>query len=267
MTSENPPHKTQWSQLNRADLPEMIQGWYDVKKQYPEHLLAWRMGDFYEFFYDDAKRVSQLLALTLTNRGIGDTRYPLAGIPHKATQHFKNLIKLGETIVIVEQLEDPRDVEGRIVKRGVVQVLSPGTIIDDSLLDASANNYLVSISFENKAYGIAFIDLSCGEFFCTDFQGTTSDSLTDLFSIIARFAPVECILPNILFQNAEFVTKLKDCCSLIKKEYDFHHFQFTNALTKLLEHFITKSLDGFGIINMEAAVCAAGAIILFLNET
>jgi len=170
--NSKPDEKPEWSTLNPKNLPEMMRHWYNIKEKYPNYLISYRMGDFYEFFYDDAKKMSRLLGLTLTRRGVGPNRHPLAGIPHKATQHFKSLIKMGETVVIVDQLENPKiaQQERRIVKRGVVQILSPGTVIDESLLDASKNNYMVAIVQEKKRFGVAFIDLSCGDFFCSEFQ-------------------------------------------------------------------------------------------------
>ncbi|MCP4763817.1 MAG: DNA mismatch repair protein MutS [archaeon] len=267
---ESSNEKNHWSKLNRNTLPPMMQNWYDIKSKYPDHLIAYRMGDFYEFFYEpDVSKCASLLGLTKTFRGSGPNRHPLAGIPHKAKQHFKNLIKMGETVVIVEQLESPSiaKAEKRIVKRGVVQIISPGTIIDESLLDASKNNYLVSIAQEGKEFGVAFIDLSCGDFFCTEFKGNTS--IMDLFSIITRFEPVECIISNKIKQNSEFLIALKENCNpnLIIKEYNMYAFQYDNSFQQLIEHFGTKSLDGFGISGMKAAICAAGAILSFLNET
>ncbi|MHA1728216.1 MAG: DNA mismatch repair protein MutS [Promethearchaeota archaeon] len=269
MNSQNQSsEKQEWKELDPKKLPEMMKHWYSVKEKYPNYLIAYRMGDFYETFFEDAKKMSSLLGLTLTKRGQGPNRYPLAGIPHKATQHFKNLIKLGETVVIVDQLENPKiaQAEKRIVKRGVVQILSPGTIIDDNLLDAKSNNYLASVSLGKKGFGIAFIDLSCGDFFCTEFSGDNAQN--DLLSIIARFETVECILPPKLRTNSEFVTELKETLpSLIIKEHSMYDFQYDNAYKSLIKQFGTKTLEGFGVEGLRNAICAAGALISFLNET
>ncbi len=170
--------------LENANLPEAMAHWYSIKKEYPENfLIAYRMGDFYEFFYDDAVRVSQLLGLTLTGRGNGTNRHPLAGIPHKATQYFKTLVKLGQTVVLVEQLEDPKTVKGRIVKRGVIKILSPGTIVDDNLLDSKNSNYICSIFRDKKNYGLALAELSSGEFVVAEFFGKDAFRMLGILSI------------------------------------------------------------------------------------
>jgi DNA mismatch repair protein MutS len=256
-----------WTDLNEATLPPMMKEWYKVKKKYPDFLVAWRMGDFFEFFYSPDVDIVAKIGLTKTLRGSGPNRHPLAGIPHKATQHFKSLIKMGVTVVMVDQLEDPKlaQSEKRLVKRGVVRILSPGTAIDESLLDSTKNNYLVSVSQDKKGYGVSFIDLSCGDFFCTEFTG--KNTISDLISIIARFEAVECILPPAIYTNKEFITILKDSLKIIIKEHDMYAFQYDNAYKSLLEHFGTKSLDGFGISDLKIAICAAGGIISFLNET
>lgn len=260
-----------WTSLKRESLPEMMQEWYDIKKKYPDYLLAWRLGDFYEFFYHpDVEIVSSSLGLTKTFRGVEPNRYPLAGIPHKATQHFKSLIKQGKTVVIVDQLEDPKTAqdEHRIVKRGVTQILSPGTVIEESLLDASNNNYLISILQESKVFGISFIDLSCGDFFCTEIE-IQGGALTDLFSLISRFEPVECILHPQLFKNTEFVGQLKEVVTrnLIVKEYAPYAFVYDDAFKRLTNHFNTKNLEAFGISEMKSAIGASGALLTFLSET
>ena len=256
-----------WKQLKRDQLPEMLKHWVQIKQQYPLYILAYRVGDFLEFMYDDAVKVSEKIGLTLTKRGSDPNKYALAGIPYKAKHQLKHLIKQGETVVIVDHLEDPSIARGlkRLVKRGVTQILSPGTVIDDELLESKRNNYLVSISKSKDIFGIAFIDISSGDFFCTEFKGT--NGLDDLFSFISRFEPVEAILPNNLFKDTEFTTKLKDICNLTVKDFDHFAFHYDNALKTLLDHFKTQTLEGFGIFDLNMAVSSAGALLSFLNET
>ncbi len=256
-----------WKQLEMAELPEMLKHWVQIKQQYPDYILAYRVGDFLEFMYDDAVKVSEKIGLTLTRRGSDPNKYALAGIPYKAKHQLKHLIKQGETVVIVDHMEDPsiaRDLK-RLVKRGVTQILSPGTVIDDELLSPKKNNYLVSISKTKDIFGIAFIDISSGDFFCTDFKGT--NGLDDLFSFISRFEPVEAILPENLFKDTEFTAKLKDVCNLTVKQYDHFAFQLDNAKKTLLEHFQTQNLEGYGIFDIDTAICSAGALLSFLGET
>jgi DNA mismatch repair protein MutS len=256
-----------WRQLNPNELPEMLQHWLEVKKKYPDYILAYRVGDFLEFMYNDAKIVSNKIGLTLTARGSEPNRYLLAGIPYKAKHQLKHLIKQGETVVIVDHLEDPSEAREnkRLVKRGVTQILSPGTVIDDELLEVNTNNYLVAISKTKDTFGIAFIDISSGDFFCTEFAG--NNGLDDLFSFISRFEPVEAIMPENLRKDTDFTAKLQNICDLTIKEFDNFAFQLDNARKTLLDHFQTQSLEGFGIYDIDSAVCSAGALITFLNET
>ncbi|MBN2155186.1 MAG: DNA mismatch repair protein MutS [Candidatus Lokiarchaeota archaeon] len=256
-----------WKQLDQNELPEMLKHWLQIKQQYPNYILAYRVGDFLEFMYDDAKKVSSKIGLTLTKRGSEPNRYALAGIPYKAKHQLKHLIKQGETVVIVDHLEDASEARDhkRLVKRGVTQILSPGTVIDDELLEANTNNYLTAICKLKDIFGIAFIDISSGDFFCTEFAG--NNGLDDLYSFISRFEPVEAILPKAIIRNAEFTTQLQDLCNLSIKEFDHFAFQYDNASKALLSHFQTQSLEGFGIYGTDAAICSAGALLSFLNET
>ncbi|MHA1340647.1 MAG: DNA mismatch repair protein MutS [Promethearchaeota archaeon] len=265
----------EWRKLDPNKLTDMMRHWYEIKSKYPDYIIAYRMGDFYESFYDDAKKISRLLGLTLTSRGVGENRCPLAGIPHKAVQHFKNLIKMGETVVIVDQLENPEiaQKEHRIVKRGITQILSPGTVIDENLLDSAVNNYLVSISLLGKTFGIAFIDLSCGDFFVSDYvlpkESFKNEDYSELFSFISRFEPVECILPSYLYKNKSFIEQFKDSMirEIIIKEFADYTYNYENAYQTMLDQFNCKNLDGFGIETLKASICAAGALLKFLSET
>ncbi len=256
-----------WKQLKTSQLPEMLKHWLQIKQQYPDYILAYRVGDFLEFMYDDAKTVSNKIGLTLTKRGSEPNRYALAGIPYKAKHQLKHLIKQGETVVIVDHLEDASEARNhkRLVKRGVTQIISPGTVIDDELLEANTNNYLVAISKTKDVFGIAFIDISSGDFFCTEFAG--NNGLDDLFSFISRFEPVEAILPKNLIKDTDFTAQLEDICNLTIKEFDHFAFHYDNAQKTLLDHFQIKTMEGFGIFGIDAAVSSAGALISFLSET
>ena len=256
---------------NQGKLPEMMCHWYEIRKQYPEedHIIAYRMGDFYEMFYEDAKKVSKLLGLTLTQRGKGETAHPLAGIPHRATQHFKSLIMQGITVVVVEQLEDPKLATGKIVKRGVVKVLSPGTVIDEDLLDSNKSNYLCAIYKDKKgSYGLALVEVSSSEFYCREFTiKTEKDPLTQLLSFISNYRPVECLLPVELFKDLDFIDNLKQASNMIFKQIPAYPFSYENAYSLLCKQFKAQNLDGFGLKDKECAISAAGAILHFLFET
>nr|WP_147661373.1 DNA mismatch repair protein MutS [Candidatus Prometheoarchaeum syntrophicum]QEE14418.1 DNA mismatch repair protein MutS [Candidatus Prometheoarchaeum syntrophicum] len=247
-------------------MPEMMKHWYSVRKQYPpEFLLAYRMGDFYEFFYDDAINVAKLLGLTLTKRGSGPSRHPLAGIPHKATQHFKTLVKQGQTIIIVEQLEDPKKAKGKIVKRGVVRILSPGTVVDDNLLDSKSANYICSVFRDKKNYGVAIIDISSADFIAAEFFG--KQAKFSLFSFIAKNYPVECILPQELLTDFSFMSQLRESSSMIIKEHTQFSFLFNNAYETLRKQFEVENLNSFDLEDRALAISAAGALLAFIKET
>jgi DNA mismatch repair protein MutS len=252
--------------FDSGQMPEMMKHWYEIRKQYPESfLIAYRMGDFYEFFYDDAVNVSKLLGLTLTNRGQGPSRHPLAGIPHKATQHFKTLVKKGQTVVIVEQLEDPKKATGKIVKRGVVRILSPGTVIDDELLESKSSNFICAIYREKKNFGVAFIDVSSGDFYTGEFFGNNAPRM--LWSYIARYNPVEAVISQELFADRAFISELNENHSMIVKEYSQFRFLFQNGYDILLKHFNVQNLAGFALEEKKLAICAAGGLLSFLLDS
>ncbi len=238
-------------------MPEMMSHWYSIRKKYPkEFLIAYRMGDFFEFFYDDAINVSRLLGLTLTKRGSGPSRHHLAGIPHQAKQHFKALVKQGQTVVIVEQLEDPSDAKKakRIVKRGVTRIISPGTVVDSNLLDARQYNYICSIEKNKSNYGVAFIDISSGEFYTLECSG--GDAIMNVWSFIARYSPVECVLSEKLVRNHQFMSNLRENSSMVVKEFPTYQFEYETAKMTLLKHFNVENLYAYGIDDEHTAVSA-----------
>jgi len=181
-------------ELNEKKLTPMLKHWYSIRKRYPsDYLISYRMGDFFEFFFDDAEKISKLLGITLTKRG----EVPLAGIPHHAGHnYFNNLMNLNQTVVIVDQLEDPATVKGRIVKRGVTRILSPGTIIEPNMLSANKNNYLASMIKERKGFAVAFADISTGEFVTAEFSAKEENPQEKMLSILSQFDPAEVIIPQ-----------------------------------------------------------------------
>ncbi len=253
------------------DLTPMMKHWYSVKEthksKYPNHLIAYRMGDFYEFFYDDAVRVSKLLGITLTKRKVGTDTYPLAGIPHHAGNYLKNLVNLGQTVVVVDQLEDPSTVKGRIVKRGVVQILSPGTITELDMLKSNENNYLCSIVKDRKGFGIAFVDLSTGEFVTTEFLKSEQDSLEKLLSVFSQFDPVEVIVPTELKKDDHLIMLLTDLSDALIKTYEDLVFDYDESYHLIKRHFKISNLNSFDLENSELAVQASGGLLAFLKET
>ncbi len=253
------------------DLTPMMKHWYSVKQnhkdKYPDHIIAYRMGDFYEFFYDDAVRVSKLLGITRTKRKIGKDAYPLAGIPHHAGNYLKNLVNLGQTVVVVDQLEDPATVKGRIVKRGVVRILSPGTIIESDMLKSNENNYICSIVKERKGFGIAFVDLSTGEFLTTEFLKKEQDPIEKILSTYSQYDPVELIVPTTIKKDERLFMLLSDLNNALIKTYEDTVFEFDESYDLLKRHFNISNLNSFDLESRELAVQASGGLLAFLKET
>ncbi|TFG00475.1 MAG: DNA mismatch repair protein MutS [Promethearchaeota archaeon] len=256
-----------FEEIDAGDLTPMMEHWYSIKKKYKDHLIAYRMGDFFEFFYDDAIRVSKLLGITLTKRKISDDEYPLAGIPHHSGNYLKNLVKKGETVVIVEQLEDPSNVKGRIVKRGVVRILSPGTITEADMLKSNENNYIASLVKEKKGYGCSFADISTGEFVAVEYFQSEKDPKEKLLSVFARFSPVELIVPEELKKEEKLFLFLTDVTEALIKTYEDYYFEYDEAYNLIKRHFNISNLKGFGLEKKEMAVQAAGGLLAFLKET
>ncbi|MHA1282657.1 MAG: DNA mismatch repair protein MutS [Promethearchaeota archaeon] len=253
--------------IDEKSLTPMMRHWYSIKKKYPDHLVAYRMGDFYEFFYDDAEKISQLLGITLTKRRVGNDSYPLAGIPHHAGNYLKNLVNMGETVVLVEQLEDPATVKGRIVKRGVVRILSPGTVIEEDMLKSNENNYIASIVKTKKGFGIAFADLSTGEFAANEILSKERDPLEKLLSLFSQYDPVELIIPEILKKDEKLFIYLTDLTDAIIKSYNDYVFEYDEAYSLITRHFFISNLESFGLEGKDLAIQAAGGLLAFLKET
>ena len=245
--------------------PAMRQ-YYEAKEKHKDALIFFRMGDFYESFGDDAKVIAKELEITLTSRGRdkegGDM--PLAGIPyHAVDSYLPKLIKKGYKVAICEQLEDPKNAKG-IVKRGVVRVITPGTVIDPSLISDQSNNYLMSISGEGLEFGISFLDVSTGEFLTTQF--TDNVNYDRIMSEASRMRPAECILPPALFENAKLAQRLKTL-GIILNKFDVEAFDKKNARENLTGHFGVMTLEGMGCEAFHHAISSSGAALLYAKTT
>lgn len=213
----------------------------DAKKENPDCLILLRMGDFYEMFYEDAITAARDLEITLTKRGKGEKAAPLAGVPYHAIENYLGkLIKKGHKVAIIEQLEDPKKAKG-LVKRGLVRIVTPGTIVESNLLDANENNYLMALSADGENYSYSVCDLSTGEFLTGQLNSTE-----DLLAEIQRRQVSECVLPESLMVNQELVNAIKKLQVFVNK-FDDYHFRTENASSVLLEHFNVQSLSGFGL--------------------
>ncbi|UII22089.1 DNA mismatch repair protein MutS [Fulvivirga ligni] len=229
-----------------------------IKGRYPGALLLFRVGDFYETFGEDAVKASKVLDIVLTKRANGSASHiELAGFPHHSLDtYLPKLVRAGNRVAICDQLEDPKSVKG-IVKRGVTELVTPGLSFNDNVLEKKANNFLASVHFTKHDAGVAFLDLSTGEFMCA--QGSV-DYVSKLFQ---GFSPSEVIYCKAAKKQAE---------DLLQDDYITFHldewiYGFDFGYEKLTNHFQTSSLKGFGIEGMDSAVIAAGAILHYLEET
>ncbi|MEP1259776.1 DNA mismatch repair protein MutS, partial [Algoriphagus sp.] len=229
-----------------------------IKAKHPGALLLFRVGDFYETFGEDAVRASKILDIVLTKRANGSASHiELAGFPHHSLDtYLPKLVRAGNRVAICDQLEDPKSVKG-IVKRGVTELVTPGLSFNDQVLDTKKNNYLASISFGREKFGIAFLDLSTGEFMCAEGNASYIEKL------IQSFAPAE-----IIFSKAS----KKAASELLKNDFITFHcedwvFQYDFTYEKLKTHFGTANLKGFGIEELQSGIVAAGAILYYLEET
>ncbi|MCL2811829.1 MAG: DNA mismatch repair protein MutS [Clostridia bacterium] len=243
-----------------ATLSPMMQQYMQLKEQHPDALLFFRLGDFYELFFDDALTASRELELTLTGRDCGlSERAPMCGVPHHSAQtYLSRLLEKGYKVAIGEQMQDPSETKG-LVERAVVRVVTPGTVIEPNMLDERANNYLLSLCLEGERAGIAFADVSTGEFYAYEIQ----EVRTTLADELARIAPKEIIA------NDSAVLAAGSGLSIPAKlePYSAKAYGLAAARETLLEHFGIQSLDAFGMEELKLAVCAAGALMRYLGDT
>ena len=229
-----------------------------IKAKHPGALLLFRVGDFYETFGEDAIKASKVLDIVLTKRANGAASHiELAGFPHHSLDtYLPKLVRAGNRVAICDQLEDPKSVKG-IVKRGVTELVTPGLSYNDQVLDTRKNNYLASIHFGKETHGIAFLDVSTGEYMCAEGNAAYIEKL------LQSFAPAELIYSK---------AAKKTAAEVVKNDFITFHcedwvFQFDFAYEKLKNHFETANLKGFGIEDLALGITAAGAILYYLEET
>ncbi len=236
----------------------------EIKRQHLDAILLFRMGDFYEMFDQDAVTASKVLEITLTARNKSKgIETPLCGFPHHAAEgYIAKLIRRGFKVAVCEQVEDPKLAKG-IVKREVIRVVTPGTVLDSSLLDAKDNNYLASLYPAKDGYGLSFLDISTGDFIIAQIDGR--GNLVELDTILARFNPREIVLPKghqsdtVLSLLLQYTQAINTC--------DDWTFDWQMANRALLDHFKTASLEGFGCGGMKNGISAAGAALRYIEET
>ncbi|MEO1899484.1 MAG: DNA mismatch repair protein MutS, partial [Methylococcales bacterium] len=235
----------------------MMQQYLGIKSQHPDHLVFYRMGDFYELFFDDAKKAAELLNITLTSRGQSAGQpIPMAGIPHHAAENYvAKLIKQGESVVFCEQIGDPATSKGP-VERKVLRTVTPGTVTDEALLEDRKDNFLLAISVNSQTTGIACLDLGSGKFVLQEVN-----SEEQLLAEIERLNPAELLF------SEDFVlpVQLKDRTGLCKRPP--WHFELESATQLILRQFNTHDLSGFGCEHLVTAVCAAGCLLQYVKDT
>ena len=240
------------AKTTQKETPLMAQ-YNSIKAKYPDAVLLFRVGDFYETFEQDAVRTSQILGIVLTKRNNGGSHTELAGFPHHSlNSYLPKLVRAGLRVAICDQLEDPKMTKG-IVKRGVTELVTPGVTFNEQILTTKENNFLLSIHREKEKYGMALVDISTGEFLVSE---GNSDKL---MHIIHTFSPSEIIYQR----KTELPNRIKDRNSFALEDWAY---QYPFAYEKLTNHFKTKSLKGYGIEEFPLAITAAGAIFAYLVE-
>ncbi|MES2621169.1 MAG: DNA mismatch repair protein MutS [Bacteroidota bacterium] len=243
--------------MSETETPLMKQ-YNAFKAKYPDAILLFRVGDFYETFSDDAKKTAATLGITLTKRSNGKaSEIELAGFPHHAIDtYLPKLVRAGYRVAVCDQIEDPKFAKG-IVKRGVTEMVTPGVALKDNILSTRSNNFLASVYFENENYGIAFLDISTGEFFIGEGNFSYIDKM------IQTLSPSEVLYPK--SKQKEFLQQFGN--KLYAYKLDDWIYSYDNALASLLKLFETNSLKGFGIEKERFSVIAAGAAIQYLRDT
>ncbi|MBR4886693.1 MAG: DNA mismatch repair protein MutS [Muribaculaceae bacterium] len=240
-----------------AETPLMKQ-YIEMKHKHPDAILLFRVGDFYETFSEDAIAASEILGITLTRRANGAAQYvELAGFPHHALDSYlPKLVRAGKRVAICEQLEDPKMTK-KLVKRGITELVTPGVSINDNILNNRENNFLAGVHFGDKSSGVAFLDISTGEFMCAE------GSIDYIDKLLTNIAPKEVLIMRGQRRKAE------DTFTGRYFMFELDDWMFTSdaANERLLKHFQTKNLKGFGVQDMPLAIVAAGTLLYYLDQT
>ncbi|MEE8430857.1 MAG: DNA mismatch repair protein MutS [Candidatus Desulfatibia sp.] len=249
--------------MSLAQATPMIKQYLSIKEQYADTILFYRMGDFYEMFFEDAEVASRILEITLTSRNKKDEfPIPMCGIPYRAVKgYIARLIDHGRKVAICDQIEDPATAKG-LVKRDVVRVITPGMIVDDELLDEKSDNYIFAVARSNDTAGFSYLDISTGTF-----RVSESRDLSTVVDEALRISPSEALFPE-SSKNDPFFTAVIEALS--EKSITFledRAFEHQRCRTRLIDQFKTLSLEGFGCEHLKAGVQAAGALIFYVRET
>lgn len=250
---------------NEGKLSPMMMQYFKIKNEYADTILFFRLGDFYEMFFDDAKIAAQELDLVLTGRDCGqEERAPMCGVPfHSADSYIAKLVSRGYKVAICEQMEDPATAKG-IVKRDVIRIITPGTVIEGNMLEDGANNYLCSVFSGEKELGVCFADVSTGEFHITVLSG--DDVQGKLLNQLSAYSPKELIINTKALDLKELESFAKRINAVVEVLED-DKFDFDNASSLILETLKKDEISSLGIGHSKAGVCALGAVIAYLKDT
>jgi len=246
-----------------AEYTPMMQEYLKTKEEYKDCILFYRLGDFYEMFFDDAKLASKELELTLTGKSCGaEERAPMCGVPfHAADTYINRLVARGYKVAICEQVEDPKEAKG-LVKREVIRVVTPGTNIDQMALDEGSNNYIMSLYYSRGHFGVAACDVSTADFFLTEV-----DTVRKLVDELFRFNPAEIIYSKTVYESGMDIEDITDKLSCASSQLDESAFDDTICTREILRHFKAHSLEGLGLIDFSIGKIAAGSLLCYLKET
>lgn len=249
-----------------AEYSPMMQHYLDTKKDYKDSILFYRLGDFYEMFFDDAILASRELELTLTGKECGqEERAPMCGVPfHAAENYIARLISKGYKVAICEQMEDPKQAKG-IVKREVIRVVTPGTVIESNLLDEKKNNYIMSVYKSGIYFGIAVCDVSTGDFRATQIKETNNFSAA--LDEISRYSPAEIVVNNLMYDTTEEIAKIRERFQIyISKQEDN---KFSNNVEELISKYnvVDESENKIEINDKTLCICAINGLLTYILET
>ncbi len=246
-----------------AEYTPMMQEYLKTKEEYKDCILFYRLGDFYEMFFDDATLASKELELTLTGKACGmEEKAPMCGVPfHAADSYINRLVSKGYRVAICEQVEDPKEAKG-LVKREVIRVVTPGTNMDQMALDESSNNYIISLYFNKGIYGISCCDITTADFLLTE-AADTKKVIDELY----KYNPSEIIYSKSLMESDLELNGIADKLSCALSFIDDSNFEESLTIKTLLTHFKLHSLEGLGLIDFPIGRVAAGALLLYLKDT
>ena len=244
-------------------LSPMMTHYLETKKQYPDCILFYRLGDFYEMFFEDAQTVSKELELTLTGKDCGlEERAPMCGVPYHAVEgYLSRLVQKGYKVAIAEQMEDPKQARG-LVKREVIRVVTPGTLTNSQVLEESKNNYLMGIVYIDGVFGVSTVDVSTGDYLVTEVRNERS-----LLDEIYKFSPSELICNEAFYMSGIDLEDLKVRLNAVISALENRFFSDDSCRRILREHFHVEHLEALGLADYETGAIAAGAVLQYLYET